>query len=99
MNVIDTKDIKIEYHRNSTKVIDSYKLSDDQIRLCTTWILLGREIKKLKITRSKASYIHEIKAHKRLYRLHLFRSHTKDTDLEEPIKLKYKIMYFIVGGF
>ena len=47
--------------------------------------------------RSLKSWIKEWKAHNRLYKLGLFRSHTVDCDLEENEKLHRLIAYQVLG--
>lgn len=47
--------------------------------------------------RSYFSLMCEWKAHNRLYKLGMWKSHTKDVDLEYPQKWYYKIIYFILG--
>lgn len=39
----------------------------------------------------------EWKAHNRMYRLGLFKSHTKDVDLNYPQEWYIKVLYFILG--
>ena len=48
----------------------------------------------------KRSFFHmscEWKSHNRMYRLGLYRSHTKDVDLNYPQKWYMKVVYFILG--
>lgn len=48
----------------------------------------------------KRSFFHmscEWKAHNRMYRLGLYRSHTKSVDLNYPQKWYMKAIYFILG--
>ena len=47
--------------------------------------------------RSDKSLIREWRAHNLLYKLGLYRSHTKDVDLEYPIERKYEIIWNILG--
>lgn len=87
--------MNIEYTEKCTKIYDSYlapNISD------LVWeIMRERYKRKLLITRDYFSYYNEIKAHNRLYNLGLFRSHTKDTDLEENIKKWKEILFRIIG--
>ena len=86
--------MKITYSEKETKIYDSYLLGSDYlIRKVAEEIATTRIIKGLPQIRTEKSYINEIKAHNRLYNLGLFRSHTKDTDLEEDIK-KWKERIF-----
>lgn len=89
---------QIIYTENNTKIIDSYKLKTNQkIEAIAYEIELTRLQKKIPQTRTIKSYVREIKAHNRLYKLGLFRSRTKDTDLEENIKKWKEILYRIIG--
>lgn len=88
---------KLEITEEGTKIIDSYKLSKYEINNLVTAIIYKRLKKYLPVTRTQRSYEREIKAHNRLYKLGLFRSHTKDCDLEEPIKWHRELIYFIIG--
>lgn len=87
--------MKVTYRKKLTKVYDSYLMNNvaDEIKE----IIAKRREKGLPITRSMKSYIRETKAHNRLYKLGLFRKHTKSTDLEENIKKWKEIVYFIIG--
>lgn len=86
---------EIIYTIDNTKVIDSYKITDIDIEVME--IIRERHRRKLPVTREFDSYVREWKAHNNMYNLHLFRSHTKDVDLEENQKLIYKIIYWIIG--
>lgn len=52
-----------------------------------------------KSKRTMKSWIKEWKAHNRLFKLGLFKSHTKDCDLEENEKWYRLLAYQILGGF
>lgn len=55
------------------------------------------------LKRTDSSLIKEWRVHNVLYNLHLFRTHTKDVDLNYPqsktIEIAYSIAYFIVSIF
>ena len=55
------------------------------------------------LKRTDKSLIKEWRVHNVLYNLHLFRTHTKDVDLNYPqsktIEIAYSIAYFIVSIF
>ena len=55
------------------------------------------------LKRTDDSLINEWFAHNVLYNLHLFRTHTKDVDLNYPqskiIEIAYSVAYFIVSIF
>lgn len=86
---------RIVYTNNNTKIYDSYTYNN--ISSLVKEILQERLEKDLPITRSMISYAREIKAHNRLYKLGLFRSHTKDCDCEENIVKWKEIVYSIIG--
>ena len=86
--------MKILYTENNTKIIDSYKYNVSNI---VKTILQERIEKNLPITRTFISYAREIKAHNRLYKLGIARSHTKDCDCEENIKDWKEKIYKIIG--
>lgn len=87
--------MRITFEENNTHIEDSYKSTDLNLEVC--YIIRERYLRHLPRTRSFDSYVREWKAHNRLYKLGLFRSHTKDCDLEEPIKWYHEIIYFILG--
>lgn len=85
----------IEYTYNNTKIINSYLYKN--ISTLVKEILEERLERNLPVTRSMISYAREIKAHNRLYKLGLFKSHTKDCDCEENIKKWKENVYKIIG--
>ena len=87
--------MKIRYFKNKTKIYDSYLMTD--VKKQVEDIINERVDMDYKITRSLKSYIAETKAHNRLYKLGLWKKHTKNCDLEENIKLWKEIVYRIVG--
>ena len=96
--------IKLRYYtchcfinKNNTKIFDSYLIPDEEIYLVARRIRSERKKYKYKVSRSEKSYIREIRSHKRLYKLGLFKDRTRDTDLEEPIKKSMEFIYKIVG--
>lgn len=91
--------MQITYTKNCTKIYDSYLLkSDIDIHAIITEIIDVRWRKGLPMTRDFNSYFREIKAHNRLYRLGIARSHTKDVDLEEHNSKLMEIVWRIIGG-
>ena len=87
---------KITYTKDLTTIVDSYLIKDiptlvDEI--IQERIKLGYSI------RYKQSYINEIIVHNRLYKLGLFRNHTKDTDLEENIDFISEKLYSLLSIF
>ncbi len=89
--------MKITYSEDNTHVEDSYKATD--IDLEVMGIIRERHIRNLKVTRKFESYVREWKGHNLLYNLHLFRSHTKDVDLQEKETIFEKIVWLTLGGF
>ena len=71
--------MRTTYEENNTHIEDSYKATD--LNLEVGYIIRERYIRHLLTTRSFDSYVREWKAHNRLYKLGLFKSHTKDCDL------------------
>lgn len=89
--------VKIQYDKNNVKIINSHKI---QHTLTMVYILLEFLNKTgYKSKRTLKSWIKEWKAHNRLYKLGLYRSHTKDCDLEENEKWYRLLVYQILGGF
>lgn len=86
--------MKIICTENNTKIIDSYKYD---VALVVKTMLQERMEKNLPITRPFISYVREIKAHNRLYKLGIARSHTKDTDCEENIERCKDTLFRIIG--
>lgn len=87
--------MKISYSESNTHVEDSYK--DTNIKLSVGYIIRERYLRKLPQTRTFESYVREWKGHNNLYKLHLFRSHTKDVDLEEPSKWYLELIWWLIG--
>lgn len=87
----------IKYTKNCTKIYDSYLIPNNELNKVVYKIIKERKAKDLPVTREVKSYVREIKAHNRLYKLGLFRNHTKDTDLEENIAKKNETIYKIIG--
>lgn len=87
--------MKVEYNKKKTTIYDSYLIKN--VSKEVKEIIKERKERRYKTNRTLNSYIRETKAHNRLYKLGLFRKHTKNTDLEENIKLWKEIAYFIIG--
>lgn len=95
MNTIKILNTKIQYDEQNIKIIDSYKVTDN---VEMTYILKEFILKTgYKSKRSLKSWIKEWKSHNRLYKLGLFRLHTKDCDLEENEKIYRLIVYKFLG--
>ena len=90
--------IEYEFLEDETIIYNSYELTNHEIKNVVVPNIIYYRLKKyLPVTRTNKSYEREIKAHNRLYKLGLFKSHTKDCDLEEPIKWYYELLYFLIG--
>lgn len=87
--------MKVRYTRIKTIIYDSYLMTN--VKKQVEDIINERVDMDLETTRTLKSYIRETKAHNRLYKLGLFRKHTKNCDLEENIKCWKEIIYFIIG--
>ena len=91
--------MKITYKKENTHIEDSYQIKlRKSIQNEVEWIIVVRKARKDLVTRTVNSYVNEWKGHNRLYKLHLFRKHTKDVDLEEPQRLIWRIIWLIIGG-
>ena len=87
------------YNKYNTHVKNSYMLTTKKaIRVEVEWIIQARKMRKLPVTRSVNSYIREWRGHNKLYKLGLFKSRTKDVDLEENQNILLKIVWLILGG-
>lgn len=88
--------IDIEFDAGNIRIIDSYKVTNKAIMELILQMFLIKTGYKSK--RSIKNWIKEWKTHNRLYRLGLFKSHTKDCDLEENEKVHRLIVYEILGN-
>lgn len=96
MKEIKILNVKIEYDSGNIRIKDSYKVKNTAIMELILQMFLIKTGYKSK--RSIKSWIKEWKTHNRLYRLGLFKSHTKDCDLEENEKVHRLIVYEILGN-
>lgn len=87
--------LKISYSDDNTHVENSYLV--DNIGFEVGFIIRERYLRKLQITRTFESYVREWKGHNRLYKLHLFRSHTKDVDLNENNSGIEELIWKLIG--
>lgn len=90
--------IELKLYPTYSKIINSYLIStkNDYKELIDTLITCRKNLNYV-ISRSNKSYEYEVRAHNRLYKLGLFKSHTKDTDLEENIKWYLDLLFRIIG--
>ena len=92
--------VDIIYYEDTTKVTNSYLLDDEDIERVATEIAYSRSCKfdwRCIYLRNEKSYIREIKAHNRLYKMNYKVDHTIDTDLEEKIPLWKELAYWLIG--
>ena len=95
MKTIKILNVTIEYNNANVRIIDSYKVTD-RVKMLAILIEFKRET-KFESKRTIQSWLKEWKSHNRLYKLGLFRSHTRDCDLEENEKLHRLMAYEILG--
>lgn len=89
--------IETIFTENNTKIKNSYLIANKNIETELIKILQNRKNAGFKVTRTLDSYAKEWKAHNNLYKLHLYRSHTQDVDLEENISKKNQCIWKILG--
>lgn len=91
--------MQIEYSPQNTKVINSYLLSTRKaIKEEVLWIKENREARGYIVSRTTNSYVREWKGHNKLYKWGIFRSHTKDVDMDENMSLFWEMIWLILGG-
>lgn len=81
----------------STTIYNCYELKRKDIKPLINQMIIERRKNNYPITRTNISYEKELKAHILMYKLHLFRKHTQDCDLEEHIKKWKQIIYYMIG--
>lgn len=89
--------IEVWFWEDNTRVMDSYKYSNVELFEVAYYIVKYRIKNKLPQVRSFKSVYHEILAHKKMYKGHLFRNRTKDTDVETVISKKLEKFYNLIG--
>lgn len=88
--------LEVVCYKDNIKIKQSYIITNTKrMEEILTTILERTTIYKSE--RTLKSLLKEWKFHNRLYKMHLFRKHTSDCDLESNQKLFYKIVYFILG--
>lgn len=81
----------------STTIYNCYELKRKDIKPLINQMIIERRKNNYPITRTNISYEKELKAHILMYKLHLFRKHTQDCDLEEHIKKWKQVIYYMIG--
>ncbi len=95
MKEITINGVKIKYNRKGVSIINSYKVTKTEDMIIILRLFKLKTYYKSR--RTLKSWIKEWKAHNRLYKLGLFRSHTKDCDLEENEKWWRLLAYQFLG--
>ena len=95
MKQIIIEDVKIEYDAGNVRIVNSYRVND--VQKMRFVLRVFRTITEYKSKRTLKSWIKEWKAHNRLYRLGLFKTHMIDCDLEENEKKWRLLAYEILG--
>ena len=87
----------VKFNQNSVCVVDSYMIDVKQhIKSALVDIKSDSRCPKEVLSRSDTSLYREWKAYNRLYKWHLFRSHTKDVDLGYEPWLR-RLCYFFLA--
>ena len=96
MKEIEIEGLTIKYTKDYITICNSYRIKkkSHMIKILIMFLVMSQyQPKKRFIT----SWVKEWTAHNRLYRLGLFRSHTRDCDLEENEKWYRLLIYEILG--
>lgn len=95
MKEINVLGMIIQYDPGNVRIVNSYLVKYESEMIL---ILRLFQIKThYQSRRNLKSWIKEWKSHNRLYRLGLFRTHTKDCDLEEKEKWWRLLAYQVLG--
>lgn len=95
----------IKVSKNNIHIEDSYKVNKkEDMQIVLTDIRADYSLEESDVLkRTDSSLIKEWHVHNVIYNLHLFRTHTKDVDLNYPqskiIEIAYSVAYFIVSIF
>lgn len=84
--------VKISYKNKNIKIVNAYKITNkkDMLHFLNT---LPLEL----IDRSAKSCLNEWIAHNRLYKIGLFKEHTRDCDLSANESLFRRICYWLIS--
>ena len=95
MKEIEIYGVKILYDEKCVTILNSYEIKK---KWYMEYILITfKEWTGYESKRTIESWIREWKAHNRLYKLGLFKEHTRDCDLEENEKIHRLLIYQILG--
>ena len=90
--------MKVSYSEKNTHIEDSYQIKlKKSMENEMDWIIASRKARKYPVTRTIESYVREWKGHNNLYNLGLFKSHTKDVDLNENNSIIEELIWLIIG--
>lgn len=91
---------KITVTNNNIHIEDSYQYqTSTEMQDILNAVIVQYPTYDICLNRSISSMIREWRAHNCLYWLHLWRSHTKDVDLNYPQKWYMRIVYYIISLF
>ena len=95
MEELKIGEILIEYDAGNVRIVDSYKVKKEEDMLeVLMWFKLKTGFRS---RRSMDSWIREWKAHNRMYKIGLFKNHSRDCDLEELEKWYRRLVYWFIG--
>jgi hypothetical protein len=95
MSEICYKGIRVKFTNECTTIYECYKVK--KVKEFVMYVMNKRYELGYKLNRSIDSYIKELKAHIRLYKLGIARSHTIDADLEENLTKDKGFIWQIIG--
>lgn len=82
---------------DNINIKDSYQITSKDLMIDTLTKIKYVYPSCETFNRKESDLIHEWRAHNRLYRLGLFRSHTKDVDLNANVSCFMQLIYNIIG--
>lgn len=99
--VYNLNHFRVDLSEDNTRIYSSYKVKTrkDIKRFLVKLQAIDKHKEFAISKRSLLGMVLEWRAHNTLYNLHLFRSHTKDVDLEYPQKWYMKVVWFCLGIF
>lgn len=90
--------VNVEITRKNIKIRESFKIKDKKMMLNILKIVRNIAYKNgYSYKRTNKSWIQEWKSHNLLYKLNLFKEHTRDTDLEES-ESKFRLFCYLILG-
>lgn len=90
--------VDIDFSKENIKIINSYTVTDKkQMKIILNIVKNIARKKNIFYTRNIESWIKEWKTHNLLYKFHLFKKHTSDTDLSED-ESKFRLFIYDILG-